>query len=135
MIKRGLHEKMYHSETNTFCYVRKSKIKITDSYEFIRHMHECQFNFVYLFINVSIGVQSMGHNQLFNSFHKQTSMRGSGKLCQGGTNSDNFFSFLFPFFKLVGEGGSNITIGRPKSGWCADDGPTLNACFCYNAIK
>ena len=35
--------KMYHSETNTFCYVWKSKIIITDSYEFIRHMHECQF--------------------------------------------------------------------------------------------
>ena len=31
-----------------FCYVRKSKIRITESYEFIRHMHECQFNFVYL---------------------------------------------------------------------------------------
>ena len=26
---------MYHSETNTFCYVRKSKIRITDSYEFM----------------------------------------------------------------------------------------------------
>ena len=48
VIKRGLHEKMYHSETNTFCYVRKSKIRISDSNEFIRHMHKCQFNFVYL---------------------------------------------------------------------------------------
>ena len=47
--KSGFHEKMYHSETNTFCYVRKSKIRITDSYEFIRQMHECQFNFVYLY--------------------------------------------------------------------------------------
>ena len=47
VMKRGLHEKMCHSETNTFCYVRKSKIRITDSYEVIRHMHECQFNFVY----------------------------------------------------------------------------------------
>ena len=49
VMKRELHEKMYHSETNTFCYVWKSKIRITDSYEFIRHMHECQFNFVYLY--------------------------------------------------------------------------------------
>ena len=31
-MKRGLHEKMYHFETNSFCYVRKSKIRITDSY-------------------------------------------------------------------------------------------------------
>ena len=48
-MKRGLREKMYHSETNTYCYVRKSKIRITESYEFIRHMHECKFNFVYLY--------------------------------------------------------------------------------------
>ena len=48
VMKRGLHEIMYHSETNTFCYVQKSKIRITDLYEFIRHIHECQFNFVYL---------------------------------------------------------------------------------------
>ena len=41
---------MYHFETNTFCYVRKSKIRITDSYEFIWHMHECKFNFVYLYV-------------------------------------------------------------------------------------
>ena len=37
------------SETNTFCNVCKSKISITDLYEFIRHMHECQFNSLYLF--------------------------------------------------------------------------------------
>ena len=48
--EKGLHEKIYHSESNTFCYFWKSKIRITDSYEFIRHMHECQFNFVYLYV-------------------------------------------------------------------------------------
>ena len=52
--ERGLPEKMYHFEANTFCYVRKSKIRITDSYEFIRHMHECQFNFVYLYLSIFI---------------------------------------------------------------------------------
>ena len=48
-MKSGLHEKMYHSESKTLSFVQKSKIRITDSYEFIRHMHECQFNFVYLY--------------------------------------------------------------------------------------
>ena len=33
---------MHHCETNTFHNVRKSKISITDLYEFMRHMHECQ---------------------------------------------------------------------------------------------
>ena len=47
---------MYHSETNTFCYVWKSKIRITDSCEFIRHMHECQFNCVYLYHIVKINI-------------------------------------------------------------------------------
>ena len=45
VMKSGLHEKIYHSETHTFCYGRKSKIRIADSYEFIWHMHEGQFNF------------------------------------------------------------------------------------------
>ena len=49
-MESGLHEKMYHSEINNFCYDRKSMIRITDSYEFIRHMHECQFSFVYLYL-------------------------------------------------------------------------------------
>ena len=32
----------------TLKYVCKSKISFTELYEFIRHIHECQFNFVYL---------------------------------------------------------------------------------------
>ena len=35
------------ADTNTFYYVWKSKISITDLYEFIRHMHECKFKNVY----------------------------------------------------------------------------------------
>ena len=64
-MKSGLHEKMYHYETNTFCYVWKSKIRITDSYEFIRHMHECQFNFVYLYCFIKQGQdkQKQQHKQ------------------------------------------------------------------------
>ena len=33
---------------NTFHYVCKSKISFSELYEFIRHIHGCQFNFVYL---------------------------------------------------------------------------------------
>ena len=41
--------KKHHSEINTFHNVCKSKISFTELYEFIRHIHECQFNFVYLY--------------------------------------------------------------------------------------
>ena len=37
------------SEINTCHNVCKSKIRFTELYEFIRHIHECQFNFVKLF--------------------------------------------------------------------------------------
>ena len=37
------------SEINTFHNVCKSKISFTELYEFIRHIHECQFNFVKLY--------------------------------------------------------------------------------------
>ena len=40
--------KKHHSEINTLHSVYKSKISFTELYEFIRHIHECQFNFVYL---------------------------------------------------------------------------------------
>ena len=37
---------------NYFCLhnVCKSKISFTEIYEFIRHIHECQFNFVKLYL-------------------------------------------------------------------------------------
>ena len=38
-----------NSEINTFHNVCKSKISFTELYEFIQHIHECQFNFVYLY--------------------------------------------------------------------------------------
>ena len=38
------------SEINTFHNVCKSKISFTKLYEFIRHIHECQFNFVKLYL-------------------------------------------------------------------------------------
>ena len=38
--------KSFLSEINTFHNVCKSKISFTELYEFIRHIHECQFNFV-----------------------------------------------------------------------------------------
>ena len=37
------------SEINTFHNVCKSKISFTELNEFIRHIHECQFNFVKLY--------------------------------------------------------------------------------------
>ena len=40
--------KKHNSENNTFHNVCKSKISFTELYEFIRHIHERQFNFVYL---------------------------------------------------------------------------------------
>ena len=42
---------IHHSEINTFHNVCKSKISFTELYEFIRHIHECQFNLVYLYFN------------------------------------------------------------------------------------
>ena len=41
-------KKILLSEINTFHNVCKSKISFTELYEFIRHIHECQFNFVKL---------------------------------------------------------------------------------------
>ena len=46
--------KKHHSEINSFHNVCKSKICFTELYEFIRHIHECQFNFVYLYSQVDI---------------------------------------------------------------------------------
>ena len=37
------------SEIKTFHSVCKSKISFTELYEFIRHIHECLVNFVYLY--------------------------------------------------------------------------------------
>ena len=44
---------MYHSETNTFHNVRKSKIKITDLYQSIQHLHECLVNIVNQYCHTS----------------------------------------------------------------------------------
>ena len=41
-------------KSNTFHYVCKSKISFAEKYEFIRHIHECQFNFVYLYNSVKL---------------------------------------------------------------------------------
>ena len=38
--------KKHHSEINTFHNVCKSKNSFMELYEFIRHIHECQFKFV-----------------------------------------------------------------------------------------
>ena len=43
-----IRKKKHHSEINTLHYVCKSKISFTELYEFIRHIHECKFNFVHL---------------------------------------------------------------------------------------
>ena len=52
----GYRIRKLHSEINSFHNVCKSKISFTELYEFIRHIHECQFNFVYLYITgVSAG--------------------------------------------------------------------------------
>ena len=44
------------SEINTFHNVCKSKISLTELYEFIRHIHKCQFNFVKLYVPLFVGV-------------------------------------------------------------------------------
>ena len=41
-----IRKKKHYSEINTFHNVCKSKISFTELYEFIRHIHECQLNFV-----------------------------------------------------------------------------------------
>ena len=74
---------MYHSETNPFDNVRKSKIRITDFYKFIRHMHECLVNIVYQYhlfshisqstehvIVINLGVSKMRNNRTILFFIK-----------------------------------------------------------------
>ena len=68
-----------HSEINTFHNVCKSKISFTELYEFIRHIHECQFNFVYLyhklFTILPQRLYSYGHmHQLQTRFHPLNTM-------------------------------------------------------------
>ena len=41
---------------NTFHNVCKSKISFTELYEFIRHIHECQFNFVKLYMTLDVRI-------------------------------------------------------------------------------
>ena len=43
------NKKIHQSVINTSHNVCKSKISFTEIYEFIRHIHECLFNFVYLY--------------------------------------------------------------------------------------
>ena len=58
------YRKILHSEINTFHNVCKSKISFTELYEFIRHIHECQFNFVYLYHMIqSITIHPVTHGQ------------------------------------------------------------------------
>ena len=45
----GYRIRKLHSEINTVHNVCKSKISFTELYEFIWHIHECQFNLVYLY--------------------------------------------------------------------------------------
>ena len=44
--------KYFCLKNNTFHNVCKSKIIFTELYEFIRHIHECQFNFVKLYHDI-----------------------------------------------------------------------------------
>ena len=47
----GYRIRKYITEIDPFHNVWKSKISFTEIYEFIWHIHECQFNFVYLYIH------------------------------------------------------------------------------------
>ena len=50
-------------EINTFHNVCKSKISFTELYEFIRHIHECQFNFVKLYLEFVCSICNKGFRQ------------------------------------------------------------------------
>ena len=57
---------MILSEINTFHNVCKSKISFMELYEFIRHIHECQFNFVKLYQDVYLRYRSITKNYIFS---------------------------------------------------------------------
>ena len=102
---------MYHSETNTFCNVLKSKISITDLYELIRHMHECRVNIIsnsLFFIAITkwntnyittkldfvdLGVIAKHVSRKFLTF--------TFTLCMLGNFHDFFLSFTDFFFKIL----------------------------------